>query len=170
MQENKESKKFTFWVEAIVQNVSDDLIRVVDRVFTPCLAVIRAQDDNFAFLSAERSEMRDFHDDWSQELGSDWSELQDAAGQSLALHQRWRVHGALRLNIAAGYARRLGGRASRDDDPHAAVTAPTHSTAARVHQERHQEAVISQKLSIMFNGISSCLRVRRLPKKKSALL
>lgn len=118
----------------------DDLVRHVDVVLAPSLPIVGAQDNDFALLAAQRGEVGHLHDDRAQEFRPDRAELEHAARQRLALHQRRRMHGALRLHVAARDARGLCGRPGRHDDAHATVAAAPHGTAARIDQEGNQEA------------------------------
>ena len=77
--------------------------------------------------------------DLPEELGGRRSQFQDAAGQSLAFHQRRRVDQFVLLQVATGDPHRAGGLARRDDDTDATVATSAHSPAASVHHKTDQE-------------------------------
>lgn len=131
----------TLRLEALLHDVVYDLLGVVYGVLPPGLAVVRAKDNNLTFLAAQRGEVRHLHDHRPNELGGARTQLQHATGQGLALHQLRRMHGALRLHIAAGDPRRLAGGARGDDHAHPTVPAATHGPATGIDQEGYQEAL-----------------------------
>ena len=80
-----------------------------------------------------------------EEFGGAGSEFEDAAGQSLALHERRRVGQLVALQVAARDAHGARRFARRDDDAHARVTAAPHRSAAGVHHEADQEPAPKQR-------------------------
>ena len=110
--------------------------------------------------------MRDLDDDGTEELGPGRAELQDPAGDGLALHQ-WRggdqfvllqisrntpgqieaLHGQAKPgDQPARHSHRHRGLPGRDDDPDPGVSAASHGSAPGVHHEADQEpAMISSE-------------------------
>jgi hypothetical protein len=53
---------FTFTVKAFLQDVLDGFFTRLQGVFSPGLAVVRPENDDFSFLASERAEMRHLND------------------------------------------------------------------------------------------------------------
>lgn len=58
----------TFPVEALVEDLLHGVLGGLERVLAPRLAVIRAKDDNLAFLAAERGEVRHLQDHGAEDI------------------------------------------------------------------------------------------------------
>lgn len=127
----------TFWLEAIIQNVLNDFIGIVHRVFTPRLAIVGAQNHNLTLFATQRGKMRHLHYNWSQKLGTNWTQFKNATGQCFTLHQLWRMESSLWFNVSTSDPGWLGSRTCRNDDTNSAVPATAHCTASSINEERY---------------------------------
>jgi len=74
-----------------------------------------------------------------EELGADRAGLDNAARESLVLHQWRRVGQSVLLDELARDAGRHAGAVWWNEEPHTGVTTATHRSTARVHHETYQK-------------------------------
>ena len=74
-----------------------------------------------------------------EEFSGSGSQFQDAAGQSLAFHQRRGVYQFVALQVAAGDAHWARSLTGRDDDTDAAVATSAHRSAASINHKADQK-------------------------------
>ena len=90
----------TSFIKTVLKHLLDGLFCGLQRVFFPVFSVVRAEDDDLSLLASQGSEVRHLDNDWTKELGSSGSQLQDATGNSFTLHQRRRVDQLVLLQIS----------------------------------------------------------------------